>query len=143
MADAKRIRKATFNTAKVTGKLVKVKRQAWTIVAKELDVLVHDKIKKPVGVRRGKKGGVIKIRSKPGEPPRKDSGFLFDNTSVRYDAKSSRVVMRTPNYGRWLHTGTRRIQPRPWANVVFTRQGNLRKEHRKRATQVMKTLAGR
>lgn len=142
MASATRIRKTTFSTAKVIAKYAKVKTQAYTIVARELDVLVHDKIKKPVGIRRGPKGGVIKVRSKPGEPPRKDSSFFSDNTSVRYNAKRSQLELRTPQYGRWLHTGTRRMGARPWANVVFTQKGTLRKEHGKRVIQVMKTLAG-
>lgn len=145
MADPQRIRNITFKTPAVTAKLISVKRESWEIVAKEMDTIVHATLGKNVGRRRGKRGGRIVVRSKPGEPPRRDTGFLHDNTGVDYDPKKSRVVLRTPTYGGWLHGGTRRVAARPWIDVVFiVKRGriSLQPTWRNRHLEVMKTLVG-
>lgn len=55
--------------------------------------------------------------SKPGEPPRKRTGFLA--RQVLYDLDQARMtgrvgVTRNARYGVWLELGTRRMKPRPW-----------------------------
>ena len=51
--------------------------------------------------------------SRPGEPPHKQTGFLFD--SVAWEARGlvRRVGTGVP-YGRWLELGTTFLAPRPW-----------------------------
>lgn len=138
MADPQRMRNITFKTPVVAAKLNRVKAQAWKIVAHELDVLLDKEISKRVTVRRGPKGGVIKTRSKPGEPPRTETGNLKRKTSVIY--RKGSVVVRTTNYGAWLDGGTRNILARPWVHSVIFKK---RKTIDKRANVVMKTLAGK
>lgn len=138
MADAQRMRNITFKTPVVAAKLNRVKAQAWKIVAHELDVLLDKEISKKVTVRRGPKGGVIKTRSKPGEPPREETGNLRRKTEVVY--RKGSVVVRTPNYGAWLDGGTSRMLARPFIDTVIFKQ---RKTIDKRANVVMKTLAGK
>jgi hypothetical protein len=143
MANAKQPQAQRFKTAKVTAKVRGVKAKAWTIVAKEMQVIARNEIKKPVGIRRGPKGGVHKVRSKPGQPPRRDSGNLYAGTTVRYDAKKSQVVFETLGYGRILDSRDYRHGQRPWTHVLVNRQGNIQKTWRTRATEVMRTLAGK
>lgn len=55
--------------------------------------------------------------SRPGEPPRKRTGFLAGNVVYELDqAKlASRVgVLRNAIYGAYLELGTRKMRPRPW-----------------------------
>lgn len=135
---AKRIRRITFNTPKVAAKLNRHKKIAWTMVAKEQQADLRHTIGKSVIRRRGPKGGIRKIRSKPGQPPRKDTGFLQSHTTVKYE--KGKVVIRTPQYGAWLDGGTSRIAPRPW---IHSRIRKRAKEWSKVALQKMRTLAGK
>ncbi len=45
-------------------------------ITEKIVIDVQDRIGKPVGFIIGPRGGTKKIRSKPGEPPRKDTGTL-------------------------------------------------------------------
>jgi hypothetical protein len=55
--------------------------------------------------------------SKPGEPPRKRTGWLQRNVLYELDEKtlSGRVgITRNARYGLYLELGTRRMAARPW-----------------------------
>lgn len=45
-------------------------------VGEKIAIDIKDRISVPVGYRIGPRGGVVKIRSRRGEPPRKDTGRL-------------------------------------------------------------------
>lgn len=45
-------------------------------IVEKIAIDVQDRISVPVGYKIGPRGGTTKIRSKPGEPPRKDTGKL-------------------------------------------------------------------
>jgi hypothetical protein len=143
MASAKQPESKRFKTKAVIAKLRRVKAKSWRIVAKEMTVMARAQIQRRVGIRRGPKGGVIKIRSKPGESPRRDSGNLHDGTEVSYDGKKSQVVFKTLGYGRILDSKDYRHGQRPWTHVIVNRQGNVQKTWRDRALEVMRTLAGK
>ena len=73
------------------------------------------------GVRVKRRGGgtrtVYPNPSKPGEPPRKRTGWLQRHVQREYDKASltSRVgVQRNALYGIFLELGTRRMAARPW-----------------------------
>lgn len=53
--------------------------------------------------------------SRPGEPPRKQTGHL--RRSIAYEVDRTNLVARIGTnlaYGRYLELGTRRMAPRPW-----------------------------
>jgi hypothetical protein len=112
MAGAKRRVKIEFTTGRVIKRNRLVTSKAFKDVAAKMTAKLQKTISKPVGIRRGKRGGVHKIRSKPGEPPRKDTGFLHANVEVI--AKGRKVEIKTPLYGAYLDGGTRSILARPW-----------------------------
>lgn len=63
-------------------------------------------------VRRGRRRAVIQ-RSRPGEPPRTDTGSL--RKSVFLAVRHDRAYVGTPlRYGLYLEVGTVRMAPRPW-----------------------------
>ena len=64
---------------------------------------------------KGMPAGPIE-RSKPGEPPRKQTGRLRGSVTHEVDAKALDARVGTNvKYGRYLELGTRRgILPRPW-----------------------------
>ena len=55
------------------------------------------------------------VRSKPGEPPRKQTGQLRASVTYEYDEKTMTARVGTPlKYGGYLELGTKRgIAPRP------------------------------
>jgi hypothetical protein len=63
--------------------------------------------------------------SRPGEPPRKRTGFLQRN--VKYEITPEGVgrvgVVQNARYGAYLELGTRRVQARPW--LLATVRANL------------------
>ena len=68
---------------------------------------------------KGKKSGPV-VRSKPGEPPRKQDGFLRGR--VTYKIENGKMVCKvgTPVwYGYYLEVGTSRIVARPWLRRAF------------------------
>ena len=77
------------------------KKKAFQTVAREMDEELHSRIDDPAPPA-----------SSPGQPPHRDSGYLYDETSVR--AKGSTIKVRTPQYGIWLEGGTRKMAARPF-----------------------------
>lgn len=73
---------------------------------------------RPRATRKHRKGSRITgaVRSKPGEPPRKQTGRL--RASVTYEADEKALTARVGTnvkYGKYLELGTKRgIAPRPW-----------------------------
>ena len=66
---------------------------------------IKDRIGKPVGYKIGPRGGSTKIRSKRGEPPRKDTGRLqqsFVNESIADSDQVSSSVYTEVDYALWL-----------------------------------------
>lgn len=106
MAQAKRIRRLEFTTGRVIKRNRLVTSKAFKVVAKKMQAVVR----KAVG-----RQGTRKLRSKPGEPPRKQTGFLQGN--VKVVAKGRTVFISEPQYGFWLEGGTRNIEPRPHIRV--------------------------
>lgn len=71
-----------------------------------------------VSIGKGSKGNRVEgaVRSKPGEPPRKQTGFLRNHVTseVDDDTTAARVGTNLP-YGKALELGTKRgLLPRPW-----------------------------
>ena len=69
-------------------------------------------------IRKGHKGERVEgaVRSKPGEPPRKQTGFLRGHVAneVSEEDLAARVGTNLP-YGKYLELGTKRgLLPRPW-----------------------------
>jgi hypothetical protein len=69
-------------------------------------------------IAKGHKGSRVEnaVRSKPGEPPRKQTGDLRNRTTYEVDADSAtaRVGTNEPK-GKALEMGTKRgLLPRPW-----------------------------
>lgn len=61
-----------------------------------------DRVSKPVGYRIGPRGGEQKIRSKRGEPPRRDTGALMNSIkaeTISVGDKSSTAVTVNVPYG--------------------------------------------
>lgn len=66
---------------------------------------------------KGMKGRTVygAFPSKPGEPPRKQTGELRRRTTYEVDAaKGIARIGTNVKYGRWLEFGTSRMKPRPW-----------------------------
>ena len=97
MANFKKIKNVKFNIGRVLSKNNRIVKRTMQRLADEMDVELQAKISVPVGITRGPRGGIIKIRSRPGEPPRRDKGFLRTNTEVF--AKGRTVIVKTPRYG--------------------------------------------
>lgn len=79
---------------------------------------VQQALNKP-NVRVKKKGGgvVWTDSSKPGEPPRKRTGFLQGHVKYELDKKAlaSRVgLAANAKYGLFLEMGTKKMDARPW-----------------------------
>lgn len=77
----------------------------------------------------GKGGGKPHIASKPGQPPRRDTGILASSVSYQVNVTGplvqglvgpdvakikSRKPTTDPEYGLWLEIGSRKMKPRPW-----------------------------
>lgn len=54
------------------------------LVADEVADDIRDRISKPVGYKISPNGRETKIRSKPGEPPRRDTGRLMSEISIDF-----------------------------------------------------------
>lgn len=122
MAGAKRIRNVTFNTGRITSKIRGVKKQAMTQIAREME---RD-LQKTISIQ-----GTPKTPSAPGQPPKKQTGFLHDRTKVVY--RNGKIVVRTPQYGIWLDSGTSRMLARPFIHPRI----RLRRRNWERRTRVL------
>lgn len=89
------------------------------IFAEKLVEDIQEKISVPVEYQTGPRGGQVVIRSKPGEPPRKENGDLWEsieNIPTTREAQTkivARVVTRLKVAG-WLQNGTKYLDPRPF-----------------------------
>jgi hypothetical protein len=76
----------------------------------------------PVDYIRGPRGGLLVIRSKPGEPPRKETGRYQgswgDSISVNGDIIEGSVYSDVI-YGSYLVTGTKHMAARPHTQQSF------------------------
>lgn len=96
-----------------------VSNHAKRLVGREGAVLLRDAQK-----NRDARGRFVKSlkynieRSRPGEPPRKQTGTLQSGIQreVNAAAMTARVGTnkKNPPYPRWLELGTRKMAPRPW-----------------------------
>lgn len=82
---------------------------------------VHDELNVPnTGKSVGKKGHrhtVYPNPSKPGEPPRKRTGWLQRHVLEQYDQNKLEAIVGLATaaiYGLFLELGTRRMRARPW-----------------------------
>lgn len=64
----------------------------------------RERVSVPVQVITGPRGGRRVIRSRPGEPPRKDTGALQDSVSVN-------VAETTENVDGYVHVGVHYSEP--------------------------------
>ena len=117
MADARLEWHGEEAKRRINRKIVQVLYKCVTLIAgraKELlGVAGTDRVK-------GKKVGPV-VRSKPGEPPRKQTGTLRRSVQVEVDEQSLTARVGTNvDYGKHLELGTRRsIKPRPWLRPAF------------------------
>jgi HK97 gp10 family phage protein len=83
-------------------------------------VFLRDEMRKVVSVPVVKVNGRVTVRSKPGEPPRLETGFGRSkiNYRVAQDGRGTWhlkiSVAVNAAYMLYLEYGTRRIKPRPW-----------------------------
>jgi HK97 gp10 family phage protein len=72
---------------------------------------------KTVAAQRGQRGKLIynAFSSKPGQPPRKQTGRL--QGSITYEIDPAKMTARVGTnliYGKYLELGTRKMAKRPW-----------------------------
>lgn len=67
---------------------------------------------------KGRKSGPV-VRSKPGEPPRKQDGFLRGRVTYKIENGMVCKVGTPVWYGYYLEVGTSRIVARPWLRRAF------------------------
>jgi len=123
MASARGIKRVKFtvSTRKITRKIQRVNARAMRELAKEITTVISKKIGKQ---------GTPNLRSKPGEPPRRQTGFLQAKTVAEFDGKN-KIVVKTPQYGVFLDGGTRNIKPRPFLRkTVHDRKPNWNRRYR-------------
>lgn len=117
MAAAKRIRKFEFRTTRAIQGNRKAIARAFDSVAKDINKVM----KKHLGKRgRRRRVGVPAVRSLPGEAPRKQTGNLQRETTVKREG--FKLVVRSPQYGIWLHQGTTNIAPRNVYGPILRRK---------------------
>jgi len=123
MASARRIQRVQFKvqTRKVTRKIQLANAKAMRALATEITAELSKKLGKQ---------GTPNLRSKPGQPPRRQTGFLQANTKVEFDGKN-KMVVKTPLYGIYQDGGTRNILPRPFLRKnVHDRKPNWNRRYR-------------
>jgi len=76
-------------------------KKAFQTVASEMEEVIRESIDDP-----------YPPVSAPGQPPHRRTGYLHDETTVRAEGKTIKV--RTPQYGIWLESGTRKMAARPF-----------------------------
>jgi HK97 gp10 family phage protein len=73
--------------------------------------------------RAYKRGNKIHYASKPGNPPAIDSGNLIGK--ILLDVSKDQVAVGTNvEYGKYLESGTYRMEPRPWLEPAIERNEN-------------------
>ncbi len=101
MAGAFRTRLVHFDMRIVKRRNRIAERKAQTAIAREMEWALKTKI--------GRHGPP---RSRPGEPPRQETGRLHDDLTVQRTGR--RITVRTYQYGIYLDGGTRKMAARPW-----------------------------
>jgi hypothetical protein len=100
----------------ITDRLVERARDGMEKVAQELEQRWRQMVSVPVeGVGRSA------IRSKPGEPPRRDTGEYQDSIDHRTSVEGDKVIAvagTSMERGVWLEKGTGRMRPRPHASKL-------------------------
>jgi len=96
----------------VRRRAVRFLRRAAIVVERQAKVLLSVP---GTGRNKGRKSGPI-TRSKPGEPPRKQTGRLRASVTREVDESSLTARVGTNvDYGKFLELGTSRgLKPRPW-----------------------------
>lgn len=101
--------------------------QVGAIVADDL----RKTISKPVGFRIGKRGGSVPIRSRPGEPPRREFGNYIasiDQTTAKGVDRVMTTIFTDNPIGGFLERGTSRMVQRPHFKPIFDEYaGGVRK----------------
>ena len=100
----------------IADSLVRKARDGMGKVAQEL----ADRWRKLIAVPVEGKGRTA-IRSKPGEPPRRETGEYQDSIESRVEIEGDKVTAvagTTMERGVWLEKGTGRMKPRPHASKV-------------------------
>lgn len=118
----------------ITDRLIAGSRAGFDGIAEELSRRIKAMVNIPDGGTPSRP-----IHSKPGEPPRRESGNYRDSwqhaTEVRGD--TVRAVTGTPmELGLWLEKGTGRMAPRPHASKLAQEFGG------EVVTRVREALAG-
>ena len=115
------IQESSFNAIARAAKYLQVQLR---LVLNGANPLVRVKLKG--GPNKGRRIGryLPQNSSKPGEPPRKRTGFLQKSVEVELDKErmTARVgIGENAIYGLFLELGTVRMRPRPWLKVTVTK----------------------
>jgi len=98
-----------------------LRQRAWEGLARAV-VHLHTRLLERLNVpntgTRGRRGGTVyRNPSRPGEPPRKITGWLQRNVVYELDVgglKARVGLAANATYGAYLELGTHRVRPRPW-----------------------------
>lgn len=97
-------------------------QQRLGLVARLLSAEIKVDISIPVRKALGKHGRLVVVeRSKPGEPPRLETGNLRRSVFGRLVTKDEAHVGVTAHYGLFLEQGTVNMAPRPYLQPAFLR----------------------
>lgn len=96
MASATRIRRVEYKVKR--GAVMRKSQTAQRRATQELAKQMQARLRKVLDVQ-----GTPKMRSRPGQPPRKQSGDLQRDTTVKQEGRT--LVVRTRQYGTWLDGG--------------------------------------
>ncbi len=116
MANPHRVRQVTMRFDEVEVESREAMSKAIDKTAKEVQRELKAKINRK---------GHAKLRSKPGEPPRRQTGGLW--RSVKVSRKGFGIQIKAYQYGFWLDGGTGTILPRPWITPTVHTKGAKRK----------------
>lgn len=119
-----RIRNVKFNTGRITSKVKSAKNAAGRILAAELT----QDLKDVLSIQ-----GTRKLRSAPGEAPRRQKGKLQDATKVVF--RKGQIVVKTTQIGIYLEGGTSIMDPRPFIDPVIRQN---RRAWEKRFREILK-----
>jgi hypothetical protein len=83
---------------------------------------VQNEISVPVGYSSGPRGGLLIIRSKPGEAPRREKSDYFNSWGSSFSLTGGDVTGRIftdHERSSWFIQGTSRMEPRPHGVLSF------------------------
>jgi len=105
--------------------VVKAVRQAQVKSLDQAAALVESTMKRKlsVGGQMGKGKARHTVRSRPGEPPRAQTGNLMSSVAWARTLEETRLIgPQSPpaHYGAYLEYGTRKMEPRPFARPSLT-----------------------